>query len=71
MAIINNDLKLTGIKSGDISVVHRMGKKTGTNGEDKRSIIVKFCRRQTKVDVIKASRTMKVPGLYVKESLST
>ena len=35
-------------KNSDISVLHRLGKKPATQSQDKRSIIVKLCRRDTK-----------------------
>ena len=54
----------------DISVSHRLGEKKNTQGPDHRDIIVKFCRRNTKMELLAAARTIKSPNLYVNESLT-
>ena len=57
----------------DISTAHRLGKKPQSNSPaspDKRSIIVKFCQRDTKKNIYLAARTAKVQNLYVNESLT-
>ena len=54
----------------DISVVHRLGEKKISQGPDRRDIIVKFCRRNTKQDLLAASRRKKAPNFYVNESLT-
>ena len=40
----------------DIFVIHRLGEKKTTQGSDRRDIIVRFCRRNTKMDVLSAPR---------------
>ena len=58
------------IDRSDISVAHRLGKKPTTQGPDKRPIIAKLCRRETKHSLISASRRTKAPGFFINESLS-
>ena len=69
--IAKNNLKIE-IPTNEFNTAHRLGKKPTTQGEDKRSIIVKLCRRDTKKDVIVASRRQGTspPSLYVNESLT-
>ena len=70
--IINNVLKLP--VDPIISTAHRMGKPPAPNSTalDKRSIIVKFVRRDDKFAVMKAARnkSTRVRGLYANESLT-
>lgn len=58
------------IKPSDISISHRLGKKPISQAPDRRSIIVKFCRRDIKRELISACKTVKPPNLYVNESLT-
>ena len=59
------------IDVSDISTAHRIGKRPLSQQPDKRSIIVKFCRRDTKDDVYRSSKRRARPQqLYVNESLS-
>ena len=59
------------IETSDISTVHRLGKKPTSQQPDKRSLIVKFCRRDTKNDIYRSSRNQPRPSqLFVNESLS-
>ena len=59
----------TKIVPTDISVLHRLQKKEG-HGPDHRDIIVKFCRREQKNELIAQARRNKVQGLYVNEALT-
>ena len=54
----------------DISVAHRLGPKPTSQRPDKRKIIVKFCRRNTKVDLLGAARRMKPENIFINESLT-
>ena len=54
----------------DISVAHRLGEKKTSQGIDRRDLIVKFCRRNMKSDLVSASRRMKAPDFYINESLT-
>ena len=54
----------------DISVAHRMGPKPTSQRPDKRKIIVKFCRRNTKVDLLTAARCVKPENIFINESLT-
>lgn len=58
------------LNPGDISVSHRLGLKPQAQGPDKRPIIVKFCRRDVKRDVLSSSRRLRVANLYCNESLT-
>ena len=58
------------ISPNDISVVHRLGDKKISQGLDRRDIIVKFCRRNSKLDVVTASRRMKADNFFINESLT-
>lgn len=55
-----------------ISTAHRMGPPPapGSNKPDKRDIVVRFSQRDTKYQVLKATRQKKIPGLYASESLT-
>ena len=53
-----------------ISVIYRQDEKKTTQGPDHRDFIVKFCRRDTKMDVLSASRPKKTVNLYINESLT-
>ena len=68
--IVKNELKYN-LSPNDISTVHRLGPKPTSQAPDKRSIIVKFCRRDTKRDLMIASKNQTKPvSLYVNESLT-
>ena len=67
--IIQKEFQLV-VSSNDISVSHRLGRKPTNQRPDKRNIIIKFCRRDTKSDVLAASRRVKSPNLYANESLT-
>ena len=54
----------------DISTVHRLGEKKSTQGPDRRDIIIKFCRRDSKVNLIAASRRVKANQFFINESLT-
>ena len=60
------------ISTQDISTAHRVGKKPIRQGNDKRGIIVKLCRRDLKYDFMHACRNQPTghPRLYVNESLT-
>ena len=70
--IIKNELKLS--VDPLISTAHRMGRPPAptSNAPDKRSIIVKFVRRDDKFLILKTARnkTTRVNGLFVNESLT-
>ncbi|KAH3855637.1 hypothetical protein DPMN_098207 [Dreissena polymorpha] len=51
----------------DIDIAHRLGKfKPNTN----RPVIVKFVRRQTKIDILQKAKLFKGLGIYVNEDLT-
>ena len=58
------------IQISDINTAHRLGTKRLNQTADKRHIIVKFCRRDVKRDVIMASKRQTNPRIYVNESLT-
>ena len=66
--IIKNKLRIE-LPLREINTAHRMGRKPQNQTEDKRAIIVKLCRREMKRDIMSANR-LKIPGLYINESLT-
>ena len=67
--IIKRDLKIE-LPIHEINTVHRLGKKPLTQAPDKRPIIIKLCRRDTKSQLISAARRTKTPGFFINESLT-
>ena len=68
--IVKNELKYN-LSLNDISTVHRLGPKPISQAPDKRSLIIKFCRRDIKRDLMMASKNQNKPvRLYVNESLT-
>ena len=58
------------LQPNEISVSHRLGGKSKSQKPDQKSIIVKLCRRETKIDVLKAVRAKKPNGFFVNECLT-
>ena len=58
------------VSEGDISVSHRLGAKMNSQRQDKRSFIVKFCRRSTKTDLMASARKKKPANFFVNECLT-
>ena len=62
------------LNDNDISVAHRLGKKPVTQGSDKRGIVVKFCRRDTKRQILAEKRNIPKGNpqstLFINESLT-
>ena len=67
--VVKDCLKIE-LKKEDISVSHRLGPKSAAQGQDTRSIIVKFCRRDQKRDLLLACRSSKPRNLYLNECLT-
>ena len=71
--LVRDKLKIN-LNHNDISVAHRIGKKPINQGTDKRGIMVKLCRRETKNELISANRNLKSSNanstLYINESLT-
>ena len=59
------------ISKEEISTVHRLGPKPQNQAPDRRSFIVKFCRRDLKREIIMSSKKKSSPRIYVNESLTT
>ena len=53
-----------------ISIAHRLGNKPSAHLPDRRSIIVRFCRRKIKYDILNAAKSKKPANLFVNESLT-
>ena len=51
------------ISKEEISIAHRHGK-------EKKSIIVKFCRRSNKIDIVSSAKTVRPANLYISECLT-
>ena len=60
----------TEVATSELSVVHRLGPKPTNQREDRRPIIAKFCRRDTKSAVLVTGRRARTPNLFVNESLT-
>ena len=59
------------ISPTDISTAHRLGRKPLSQLPDKRSVIIKFCRRDSKDEVYRSSKGQNRPKqLYINECLS-
>ena len=66
--LVREKLKIA-IQPSDISTAHRMGRKPVTQAPDTRKLVVKFCRRDIKKDILLAGKNLK-PNFYVNESLT-
>ena len=58
------------VQPTDISVAHRQGKKPASQTPDKRGIIVKLCRRETKHNLMATCKRVKPSNLYINDSLT-
>ena len=58
------------LTQADISVAHRLGSKPQNQGQDRRRIVVKLCRQETKNALLANARKVKHPDMYVSESLT-
>ena len=58
------------IADTDINTSHRIGPKPNNQTVDRRSFIVKFCRRDLKRELIAASKRMKNRNFYISENLT-
>ena len=69
--LISDKLRLQ-IEANDISTAHRLGKKPVVQGPDRRSIIVQFCRRDTKrtIRMTKFDNRDENSKLFISESLT-
>ena len=71
--LIQNKLKIH-LNEADISLAHRIGPKPIVQGQDKRKIMVKLCRRHLKRDILFAAKNQvrngDGPHFYVNESLT-
>ena len=68
--LIRENLKVS-VPENEISVAHRLGSNVNNQNSNKRSIIVKFCRRNTKSDVLSSARKMRIENLYINECLTS
>ena len=69
--VIKEKLKIS-LQPSDISIAHRVGKKPITQGPDRRGIQVRFCRRETKREIMLTKRDNSDSNstLYTNESLT-
>lgn len=67
--IVKNKVGIN-VKPSDISTAHRLGRKSSTQAPDKRSLIVKLCRRELKHDLMKACKTVRPNNIYINENLT-
>ena len=66
--LIKDKLKVN-ILPSDISTAYRLGRKPAVQGQDRRGLILKLCRRDLKGDLLGASRRIR-PNFYVNENLT-
>ena len=67
--ILHTKLKLV-VPASEFNTAHRLGARPDGRTPDKRSIIVKLCRRETKRNIIITSKKTRDSNLYVNESLT-
>ena len=67
--VLNDHLQYV-LSPTDVSTAHRLGKKPVSQRLDNRSIIIKFCRRDVKLDLLSAARRVKPQELFLNESLT-
>ena len=67
--LIRDCLKIE-VPASDINTVHRLGKKPTNQAPDKRSLILKLCRRDLKRELISASYRQERPTVFLSESLT-
>ena len=67
--LINENLGVV-LKTTEISVAHRLGSPSASQRPDRRRVIVKFCRRDVKTDILSSARRVKAADFYVNESLT-
>ena len=67
--VVKESLKIE-MAPTEISVAHRIGRKSQAQSPDNRPIIVKLCRRDMKTSLITASRKLRSSTLYVNENLT-
>ena len=67
--IFKEELRIE-LRNSDISTAHRLGPKPSNQTPDKRKLIVKFCRRDAKRQVILASKTLRSRRIFVNDSLT-
>ena len=58
------------LRQCDISVAHRIGSRPPAATPDRRNIIIKLCRRETKRQIFEACRAVKPKNFFVNESLT-
>ena len=67
--ILKDKLRVT-VHPNDISTSHRIGRKPVAQIPDKRSIILKLCRRDVKYSLLQACKQQKPENLFLNESLT-
>lgn len=67
--LVANEFRIS-ISETDISTAHRIGKVSTSQAEDRRGIIVKFCRRDVKHNIILASKQNHERRLFANESIT-
>ena len=68
-ALILDKLKVS-LPINSISTCHRLGRKPLTQSPDRRSIVIKFCQRDVKTQLLVSSRKARITNFYINESLS-
>lgn len=67
--VVSEKLKIS-LPPNSINTCHRLGRKPIHQTPDRRPIIVKFCQRDVKMEVLVSARKLRVSNFYANESLS-
>ena len=67
--IVKNHLKVN-LTTQEISTAHRIGPKPTGASVDRRNIIFKLCRRDSKREIITTQRRVKPQGIFINENLT-
>ena len=58
------------LQPNEISVSHRLGGSNSSQKPDRRPIILKLCRRDAKMDMVRSMRRLKPEGFFINECLT-
>ena len=68
--LVKTHLNFHEFSPSEISVSHRLTDKDSSNKSDRSPIIVKLCRRNTKIDILNRARKKKPDNFFVNEHLT-
>lgn len=68
--LLKDNLNFPNLPNSEISVSHRLSSRDTKGLSGRSPIIVKFCRRHTKVDILNRARKKKPENLFINEHLT-